>query len=168
MTDAGRKLFLNCIFYINRFNGKQPLTHEHNVSRIHALWSAIIPGTPESDAFSPALMEIHKQEPGGLGQYCRDNLELIYHDKVFFVDDELKKLGIESNRQLGTLEKLVELMDGEHGEVARELLIRYTGADMATKAEWQKWLTANRDRIYFSDFDGYRFRVVPEGYLGHY
>ena len=46
-------------------------------------------------------------------QYYKDNFEFIYHDKVFLIDYELKRLGMESNRKISTLEQLIELLDEE-------------------------------------------------------
>jgi len=31
--------------------------------------------------------------------------------------------------------------------------------------QWRKWLGDNRGRIFFTDVGGYKFRVVPAGYL---
>ena len=108
----------------------------------------------------------YEQNPDKLVEYYQDNFELIYRDKVFLVDDELQKLGIESNRQISTLERLVELFnDSNHGRIAKKLLKRYTVESMATKEAWQEWLDENRGRIYFSDFGGFKFFVIPEGYL---
>ncbi len=48
---------------------------------------------------------------------------------------------------------------------AKRLLLRYTERSFTTVAQWRKWLEENRDRIYFSDVAGYKFRVIPKGYL---
>jgi hypothetical protein len=171
MTEAGRKFFLNCICYIHRFDGKGPLVKRHRSSRINAIRLAgLIDKINDkkffSRTFSPDLTKKYEGNAQGLVQYYRDNLEFIYHDKVFLIDHELKQLGIESNRRISTLERLIELLDDErHGEVARHLLERYTDEAMMTKAAWQEWLEKNRERMYFSDFGGYKFGVVPEGYL---
>jgi hypothetical protein len=54
--------------------------------------------------------------------------------------------------------------DQDQGRTARLLLRRYTDESMGTKTAWQKWLIENRDRIYFTDFGGYKFRAMPKGY----
>ncbi len=82
------------------------------------------------------------------------------------IDSELKSLGIASNRKTETLEKLIEyLSDRDKEAIARKLLGRYTEEKFQTPEQWKKWLDANRDRIYFSDVGGYKFRIVPKGYL---
>ncbi|MHC4459813.1 MAG: hypothetical protein ACYS30_00130 [Planctomycetota bacterium] len=171
MTEAGYKFFLNCISYIRKFDGKGPLVRRHRSARINAIrLAALINEISDknffSRTFSPELMEKYEKDPNGLVQYYKDNFEFIYHDKVFLIDDELKGLGIESNRKISTLEQLIELLDNQkHGEIAIRLLRRYTDEILLTKAAWQNWFEKNSERIYFSDFGGFKFRVVPEGYL---
>jgi len=171
MTDTGRKLFLNCIYYISKFNGKAPLVQRSESPRMNAIrLAALINQISDegffANTFPPDLMKKYEQNPDKLVEYYQDNFELIYRDKVFLVDDELKELDIESNRQISTLERLIELFnDPNQGEIAKQLLKRYTVESMATKESWQKWLSENRDRIYFSDFGGFKFYAIPEGYL---
>ena len=171
MTEAGQKFFLNCICYIRRFNGKGPLVKEQSSPRMNALRLASLTNQITdkqffSGTFSPELMEKYAADPNGLVQYYRDNFEFIYRGEVFLVDYELKNLGIESNRKISTLEKLVELLDDKnYAETAKLLLERYTEQSFWTKRGWHSWFEKNREQIYFSDFGGYKFRVVPEGYL---
>ena len=85
---------------------------------------------------------------------------MVYWDGVYYVDEELKSLGIDSNRKVETLERLFELrQDPARRELAQRLLDRYT--DGHTTFDFQN----GRDRIYFSDVGGHKFFVVPEGYL---
>ena len=174
MTEAGQKLFLNCIHYIRRFHGKLPLVHPSDSPRMDAVRCAALINKIEDHGFlrqfPPDLLEKYKQNPDGLVQYYMDHLELVYREiwfrGPFQIDDDLRSLGIESNRQISTLEKLIELLDHpQHGQVAESLLKRYTDQSEMTKIEWQKWLEEHRGRIYFSDLGGYKFLVVPEGYL---
>lgn len=147
MTDAGKKLFINCICYIAKFNGKLPLVRSRGYPREHALREGIL------------LNRMNDKEL----QYYTENLELIYRDKNFQIDKELQELGIPSNRKIATLETLIELLDDpEKSKTAEIALKRYTDMSFNTSGQW---LEQNRDRIFFSDFGGYKFSVVPEGYL---
>jgi hypothetical protein len=66
----------------------------------------------------------------------------------------------ETNLLETALERLFELQkDPAHREIAQRLLDRYT--DGRTAFDFQN----GRDRIYFTDVGGYKFFVVPEGYL---
>jgi hypothetical protein len=185
LTEAGCKFFLNCISYIRKFDGKGPLVRRRRSARINAIrLAALINKISDknffSRNFSSDLMEKYEGDPNGLVQYYKDNFEFIYHDKVFLIDYELKRLGIESNRKISTLGQLIELLDDEKcrevanpvrdptekvSNGANHLLQRYTERSFQTKREWQNWFEKNRKQIYFSDFGGFKFYVVPKGYL---
>ena len=119
-----------------------------------------------SSTFSPELMQEYKGNADGLVAYYRTNLERVYREGVFRIDEELKSLGIASNRTVAALEQLIDVLrDPAHAKKARLLLDRYTDVSAQSPDKWRQWLDANRERIYFSDVGGYKFRVVPEGYL---
>ncbi len=168
MTDAGRKLFLNCIHYIRTFDGKTPLVRRQSMARAYVLVLAGIINRIKADqqkdfflrTFPEELYEKYHADPDGLIVYYKQNLELIYRDKVYRVDEALKSLGLDSNRKVETLERLYELRQDEaKREIAQKLIDRYT--DRGTEFDFQN----GRDRIYFTDIGGYKFKVVPEGYL---
>ncbi len=128
MTDAGRKLFLNCIHYIPRFEGRSPLvprgsSHRMNAIRLAALIDRIKDERFFSGTFGDDLKKKYEGNPEGLVQYYRNDFDLIYRDKTFRIDVELKSLGINSNREAKTLERLISLLkDESHAETARRLL----------------------------------------------
>jgi hypothetical protein len=173
MTEAGKKFFLNCICYIPRFDGKAPLIRRTSSHRLNALRLAAIVNRISGDkkrfftgTFPPELWEQYGSDPNGLVQYYRENLEFIYRDRVFRIDSELKSLGIDSNRSLDTLGRLIGLLQDEtHADTARNLLSRYTNQSFGSAEEWQSWFDSNRDRIFFSDVGDYKFLVIPKGYL---
>ena len=173
MTEAGRNFFLNCVCYIHKFDGKAPLIRSTSSHRLNALRLAAIVNRISGDkkefftrTFPPELWEKYGSHPDGLVQYYRENLEFTYRDKGYRVDSELKSLGIDSNRSLDTLEQLIGLLqDDAHADTARRLLARYTNQSFESAEEWQSWFESNRDRIFFSDVGGYKFLVIPEGYL---
>jgi hypothetical protein len=223
MTEAGRGLFINCIHYIHRFDGRTPLVRRRAegrdsailvasaLARIHGYMTNrfILVGPPKRSAtsgrgteatsvpmfgpdpwlpfetrrpvqvqpgeaahllapqkqfflemFVPDLWNKYCADPNGLVAYYKANRELVYWDGVFRVDDDLRSLGLASNREVETLERLFEWRkDPAHRELAQRLLDRYT--DGRTAFDFQN----GRDRIYFTDVGGYKFKVVPEGYL---
>ena len=173
MTDEGRKFFLNCVCYIRKFDGKGLIVRKKTGHRTYAVRDAMLINKIEAfrKSFPPDLVAKYQSDPEGLTKLYKDNFELIYpsrsgRSRVYLIDPELKSLGIDSNRSVSTLERLVALLkDEEHAEMARQLLDRYTEESFATPDEWSAWLDKSRGRIYFSDVGGYKFRVVPEGYL---
>ncbi|MBN2133349.1 MAG: hypothetical protein JW741_27875 [Sedimentisphaerales bacterium] len=166
MTEAGRTLFLNCVHYIRRFDGKAPLVHRESSPRLNAVRLAAIINRISGDQkefflrqFPEELYEKYHSDPDGLAQYYRENVEWVYWNGAYKVDEELKSLGIDSNRKIETLERLFALLKDEtHAETARLLLERYT--DGHTQFDFEN----GRNRIFFTDVGGYRFRVVPGGY----
>lgn len=173
MTDPGRKFFLNCVVYIAKFDGKPPLVRRQSSHRVNALRLAKVINADFEDKsfpdkyYPPDLVKRFGDDPDGLMGYYRDHIELIYRgDKIWLIDKQLRGLGIGSNRKVSTLEKLIALLGEEkHAQAAKRLLKRYTTQSFATQEQWEGWLKENRDRIYFSDVGGYKFRVVPKGYL---
>lgn len=171
MTDAGKAFFVNCVCYIRKFDGKAPLVKRENFGREYAVYLAGLIDRITDKEFldsiaAPELRERYKSDPKGLVMYYRQNIELMYSERHMRVDEELRSLGFVSNRQLATLERLVGLLrDPQKAELARRLLHRYTIQSFAGPEEWERWFARNRDRIYFTDSGGYKFLVVPEGYL---
>ncbi|MCH7559051.1 MAG: hypothetical protein IIB56_16585 [Planctomycetes bacterium] len=173
MTEAGKKFFLNCICYISKFDGKRPLIRRTSSHRLNALRLAAIINRISGDkkefftrTFPPELWEKYGSDPDGLVQYYRENLEITYWNRVFRIDSELKALGTDSNRSLDTLERLIGLLqDDTHADTAQRLLTRYTNQSFQNADGWKRWFENNRDRIFFSDVGGYKFLVIPKGYL---
>ena len=176
MTEAGRKLFLNCLHYIRRFDGRAPLVRVKAVHRLNSLRVAPVADQMRERAEKdPKLIPLvpldvlkkYAGNPDGLVTYYRDHMEYIYPDKgQLVVDGELQALGLPSNRQPATLERLIAMLDDEsHAATVRKLLARYTEEPLGTRPQWQQWFDRNKNRIYFTDVGGYKFEVVPEGYL---
>ena len=172
MTDAGRALFVNCICYARKFDGVAPLvrgtglTHRMNAIRLGALIDVIKDKNFFSRAFGGDLGKRFEGDPEGLVKAYGDGYELIYRDRSgFTIDEELKALGIASNRRPSTLERLIALLEDEKmAATARKLLARYTTESFETRGQWADWLARSRSRLYFSDVGGYKFRIAPEGY----
>jgi hypothetical protein len=173
MTEAGKKLFLNCICYIHRFDGQAPLIRIASSDRLNALRLGAIITRISGDkqefftrTFPAELWEKYGTDPDGLVKYYRENLEFIYRDRAFLIDSELKSLGLDSNRSLDSLERLIGfLQDESNADTSRLLLTRYTNQSFQNAEDWKQWFENNRDRIFFSDVGGYKFLVAPEGYL---
>lgn len=171
MTEAGAAFFLNCIVYISQFDGKAPLIHTESGSRFDSVRLAMLAGRIRdkdfvTSTFPSDIYEKYGKDPKSLMKFYQDNYEYIYRDGQYRIDEELKTLGIASNRTTETLERLISLLgDKEKSGNAAHLLKRYTTESFRSPAEWRDWLAKSRNRIYFSDVGGYKFRVIPPGYL---
>jgi hypothetical protein len=196
MTESGRRLFLNCIHYIKRFDGLAPLIRVVSVPRteaprrasmvnLFAMGDKDLSSLPRSLldkyhsdpkaiyfvlSFSESLYERYHADPNGLTQYFQENLEWVYCDRGFAIDEDLKGLGIDSNHKVASLGRLIERLDDpQYAATAKKLLDRYVdqwfGTPAHTPAQWRQWFEENKERLFFSDVGGYKFRVAPEGYL---
>ncbi len=172
MTEAGRRLFINCIHYIRRFDGKPPLVRRQTGGRLNALQSAaFLKRITEkkrffTGAFPDELWDKYQSDFDGLLAYYKENLELVYWDRVYRVDNDLKSLGIDSNRKVESLGRLLDLLgDAQRAGTAKKLLSRYTDRSFETQQQWRQWFDESKDRLYFTDVGGYKFKVAPQGYL---
>jgi len=171
MTEPGRCFLLNCICYIRKFDGKAPLVYHQSSPRGNAATIAgfiKIVNDPNygRTSFPAGIFAKYRNDPDALAKLYQDNIELVYYDRGYIIDDELRSLGLDSNRKPQTLEKLISLRDDpQKASLAEKLLKRYTNESFQNARQWQGWLAANRGRIFFSDVGGYKFLVVPAGYL---
>jgi hypothetical protein len=172
MTEPGRRLFINCIHYVRRFDGQAPLVRRQCEGRLSTLrWAPAGKGTTQQKlvfvgTYPQDVMRKYQGRSDELNAYYVKNPELLYWDQGFRVDADLKSLGLKSNREIGTLRRLIELLeDKRHAATARQLLSRYTECSFETPQQWRQWFDENEDRIYFTDVGGYKFRVVPERYV---
>ena len=118
-----------------------------------------------SNIFPQAQLEQYQGKAEAFAEFWQDNSELVYRDKVYRVDDDLRSAGIASNRTVAALRQMIGLLnDPKTADKGRLLLKRYTLEAFETPEQWQAWFDTNKDRIYFSDVGGYKFRVVPVGY----
>ena len=176
MTEAGKRFFINCIVYIRKFDGKLPLIRRSSNDRsIAPMYARLIPQINDASfiegLFGPGIRAKFKGEPKSyaedLAKYLEANMEFIYAGSGGFeVDEDLKGLGIASNRKLETLEKLAALRgDALKRTTVDKILARYLDAKTATPATAGQWLADNRERIFFTDVGGYKFMAAPKGYL---
>jgi hypothetical protein len=172
MTDAGQAFFLNCIVYIHKFAGKQPLIHSQSNDRVFITYLVSMIDSVQDSSFGQTLVgaDLFNQYKG----HCQDlahlytrQIELIHSNGkgTYLIDKQLQDLGIASNRKIQTLDRLVVLLGQSQQPAALDALRRYTGLSLTTPQQWRDWLAANRSRLFFSDVGGYKFFVVPEGYL---
>ena len=56
------------------------------------------------------------------------------------------------------------LKKSETFDVALLILKRYTLKSFDKPIQWQRWYEKNKNRFYFSDVGGFKFRIIPDGY----
>ncbi|GAA4234612.1 hypothetical protein GCM10022291_14440 [Postechiella marina] len=77
------------------------------------------------------------------------------------IDEDAKALGIPNNdiKLIDTAIKM--LKKGGDVAMAKRILTRYTNENFKTEKEWVKWFKKNRNKLYFSEGDGYKYIILP-------
>ncbi len=172
MTEAGRKLFLNCISYIHKYDRKpfvaiprRAMTRDRDLIMILDR----IEQRPQyaerylSRYFPPEITSKYKNDIAGMRKHYEENIEFVYSaENKFFIDEDLRSLGIDSNRKVATIKSLIELLaDKSKAELAQKCLSRYTKQKFKSARAWNKWYDENSQHLIFSDRGGYRFYKIP-------
>ena len=154
MTEEARKVFLNAIVYMKRYDGARPAFEKTQPAREWALlYASYLQRKHTSDLGKKRLApELRGKEAEA---QVRANLEYIYSDGVFHVDEDAKALGI-SNRDVKLLERCIAMLPTDDAPRAERILKRYV---QEKPASWSEWLAKNRERLYFTDTGGYVWRV---------
>jgi hypothetical protein len=164
MTEAGRRLFLNCIHYIRRFDGQAPLVRRECEGRRSTLqWAPASNGTTQQKlmfvgTYPQDVMKKYERRADELNAYYVKNPELLYWDQGFRVDDDLKSLGPNPTAKSRLCVVLSTCWRTSDGATARQLLDRYTDS-FETPQQWRQWfrrMTASTSRM-----SAGKFRVVP-------
>lgn len=113
----------------------------------------------------PTILQQTGKDSQAIARYLHDNKGYIVPGggPLMSLDPDAKALGIPNN-DVRILEKCISLLEsGQQQDLALRVLKRYTEVEFATPAEWKKWLTTNRSKLFFSDMGGFKFflNVTP-------
>jgi hypothetical protein len=175
MTETGRRIFLNAVYYISTFKGAPILALREEEPRDDLADSLSVvdrESTEEADQqlrweFGrdiPAEARLPREARRAWFLSVRPYLYHFREDGVypgrFVIDDDARALGIPNNN-VRLLERCIADLDrGTDVERANRLLARYTEEHFTTPVKWRSWLNANEKQLYFSDTAGYKFRIA--------
>lgn len=96
-------------------------------------------------------------------KYMKANMGYIYCNPDGFydysIDEDVQKIGV-SNHSLKLLDTCVAMLKkGKESDLALRVLKRYTGENLITAKDWASWLSKNRNKLFFSETNGYRFMI---------
>jgi hypothetical protein len=97
-------------------------------------------------------------------KYVKDNIGYIYCNPSsgeysdWYVDTDVQKIGV-PNHSVNMLDSCIAMLGRDQPDLALRVLKRYTGENFPTAQQWNEWLSRNRDKLYFSETDGYKFKV---------
>jgi hypothetical protein len=173
MTPSGQKLFLNCITYINKYDRKpfvpiprRAMTRDQDLVMILGRMEQR-PSFAERYLpryFPTEIASKYKNDIAGMRKHYEGNIELVYAGAgKFTIDEDLRSLGINSNRKVSMIKSLIELLaDESKASLARDCLNRYTKQTFTSAQKWNQWYEENAANLIFSDRGGYCFYVIPE------
>jgi hypothetical protein len=175
MTEGGRKVFVNAICWMKKFDGKRPLAPPAMAPRelvFHYIeW---LRDARDEDSlvaakrrFPDDVREKTRTDPDKLEAYYKQNYELLCpaggDSGGFRADADLEELGKFSNRKLEFWDAvLARLQKDEKDALALRLANRYVGGrSPKDAAELKAWVAENRKWLFFTDVGGFRW-VVDE------
>jgi len=166
MTDAGRKLFVNTVFYTARQQEAQVLEKRKNGTRDSLIGKIVF--ARKNPGYLNTIKRLYVPEELGdatleqVEKWVMENRPYLHVDgKRFVVDEFAKSLGI-PNHQKRLLEQCIKNL-GHAGDDNESLktLVRYTGlSDLGSSPEaWVKWYQENKAYLFFSDCERFMFKL---------
>ena len=173
MTETGRRVFLNAVYYISTFKGAPILALREQSPRDDLALSLGFLDSAYKERFDDVLHREFGKEIPAEARQPRDARRAwflsirpyLYHEGDvwtgrFVIDEDAKALGI-PNYDARLLDRCVaDLEHGTGADRAKRLLERYTDEHFAQPAEWRRWLDENGKQLYLSDTAGYKFRLA--------
>jgi len=179
MTEEARRVFVNTIVYMKRFDGAK-----------QTVWRGVQPRAaiplfieelrqlsklPEdkdrfserlNSMFPPEVVKAFGEDVDKYRELYQQNVGYVYvpHGATWYtVDEEAKSIGVPNN-DVRFLEKCIDLLrQRQEAAKATRLLERYTGVSFPSAKGWLRWFKNNRNLLYFSDYYDYRFYAGPAG-----
>ena len=172
MTEAGRRVFINAICWMKKFDGKRPLVAPQTSPRelvFHYIEWLREAGDEDSMAaakrrFPDDVREKTKTDPDKLEAYYKENLDRLCpaggDSGGFRADPDLDEIGKRPNRKIEFWDAvLARLAKNEKDEAALRLVARYLPGKVMTPAELKAWVEENRKWLFFTDVGGFRWMV---------
>lgn len=166
MTEAGRRLFVNTAVYAARHRHSPVLERRMNKTR-DGPFSYLEAARTRSPGLLKTLARYLPEEARGK---TIDETEawlvemrpfLRAQGRVFEVDRFAEKVGIPNHKRELLEHCITNLLSGQSVQESVAELVRYTGQRELgdTPEAWQNWYERNRDYLFFSDCDGFRFII---------
>lgn len=191
MTESAKEVFVNTVCWMSRFDGQRPLQRPKAAqSREWALvYVGYIRELGDRDTtftshgpdgekkqtaqeflrglFPAQVLEAAGQgegklDAGRIEKYYLDHFEwLIPGTQSFVVDEDARALA-PSNRRREFLDALAQRLEAAPGdELAARCVKRYLELPPAC-GDVAAWLRQHRDRLYFTDVGGFKWRLPPD------
>ena len=170
MTESARRVFINAICYMKKFDGRPPLAPAVMPARDMAFvyitwWRQSTDRVRDLEwakkYFPPEVMDRTKMDPDKMEAFYTENLEYICPDNgMLGLDRELKDLKL-SNRRMEFWDKiLTRIAKPEKDAAAWTLVERYAARKkFKDAAEVHTWFEENKSYLFFTDVGGFGWYV---------
>jgi hypothetical protein len=168
MTEAGRALFVNTVAYAAKFRDAPVLEKRTNKTRDALLDSLAfarrVPGYIATIKRLYVPKELAEKNLAEIEAWVKRNRPYLRSDGRRLTVDPLARELKTPNHRTKYLELLIRMLSGKRKEEALAALHRYAGRkDLGADADaWARWFRENRRYLWFSDCDGFRFKLDEE------
>ncbi|MBI9019534.1 MAG: hypothetical protein JEZ07_19970 [Phycisphaerae bacterium] len=164
MTETGKKLFVNTVYYAAKQRNSPVLERKLNKSRDNLfiyLSSKGLLGTLQNYLPKEAKGKTIEQTYHWL---VKNRMYLRIKGRAFEVDELARKMNIANFKKEYLQRLIVNLRDNFEEKESYEALVRYTGMKKNGHSTqlWQKWFDENRDYLFFSDTQGSKYLIDTE------
>jgi hypothetical protein len=164
MTEEGQSLFVNTVFYAARHAHSPVLEKRLNGTRDDP-YTYLRPGLVETLKSLYLPPELSRQDIAGVRAWLIENRPYLrVNGRRYEVDALAKAAGIPSHRRAILEYCIANLRANKNAEASLATLVRYTGCkELGASADaWRTWYNENRDYLFFSDSEGFRFKIDEE------
>jgi hypothetical protein len=174
MNEAGQRLLLNCIAYINRFTDDRPIAVTPSVFAGAVAYPRAYldrrlgengDASEVSHFMSAACVDLLKSKGGqDIRSWYREHRSWLHPgaDLKLEIDAEAKMLNAPIDKP-EFFEKTIAAL-GEGKPEASTLLVRYGPKEtesLKSVADWERWFKENKSYLFFSDQGDYRWYIDP-------
>ncbi len=164
-------LFINALIWIHDFDGLRQTVYSGLTPRnsISSIIDKIDLNSKEAMRWFPEeILEECEYNKQKLKNYYLENMAYIFNNYgsgQLRVDQEALSIKTANNNK-ESIQEWINLFDksdrGPERAKMRRILIRYTNQFLRNTKEWQEWYDQNKEKLVFSDEDGYQFVVKEE------
>jgi hypothetical protein len=164
MTDEGQSLFVNTVFYAARQANSPVLEKRLNGTRDDP-HTYLRPGLVETLKSLYLPPDLAKADIAGVRAWLIENRPYLrVNGRKYEIDALAKNAGIANHKRAILEYSIANLRNKRDVEASLAALVRYTDREnLGISADaWQKWYDENRDYLFFSDSEGFRFKIDEE------
>lgn len=168
MTDSGKALFVNTLHYTATCARASVLEKHGSIGTRDTIYESLGFIKTECPGYLATLKgylpsELADKKLPDVEKWYLENRQYLRLDyRRFEVDTFAKDLEV-ANHKIAYLKRCIHnLEDGKLVNQSLAALKRYTGLDYTKPFQWRNWYTENEKYLYFSDCEGFIFKVDEE------